>query len=222
MWCIIFAFWVPEFGAWFRSMRMCFFKSWIKPKRNHFLLVFITETCHTVGTALLVFSVLPDLDVVKGAMLTNCLCFVPGVMGLLSRNSKEGKRFTFIKVLVDLFAIAAQATGFVVWPLVENKKELWITPVAIFLISMGWWENYVCPESPLPFIKALGKIKKDINQSRYFMYMFISIWKMICFFCATLIIIFIKEGSLTFFFTEFNVGFNVHAIPVTEVRHFFT
>ena len=36
---------------------------------------------HIVGLALLFFVVLPELDVVKGAMLTNCLCFIPAVLG---------------------------------------------------------------------------------------------------------------------------------------------
>lgn len=80
MWCLLFAFCVPEVGAFFRSVRICIFKSWKKPPLGHFLLVFIAETCHTIGLALLVYSVLPDLDVVKGAMLTNCVCFIPAVM----------------------------------------------------------------------------------------------------------------------------------------------
>jgi hypothetical protein len=37
---------------------------------------------HVVGLALLIFVVLPELDVVKGAMLTNCLCFIPAVLGI--------------------------------------------------------------------------------------------------------------------------------------------
>ena len=39
------------------------------------------ESMHIVGLALLFFVVLPELDVVKGAMLTNCLCFIPAVLG---------------------------------------------------------------------------------------------------------------------------------------------
>ena len=46
-------------------------------------MICIPETAHTIGLALLVFYVLPDIDVVKGAMLTNCLCFIPGVLGKL-------------------------------------------------------------------------------------------------------------------------------------------
>lgn len=81
IWCIIIAFAVPEFGTLVRSIRMCIFKSWKKPQSAHFLLVFIMETFHVVGLALMFLAVLPELDVVKGAMLTNCVCFVPGLLG---------------------------------------------------------------------------------------------------------------------------------------------
>ena len=36
---------------------------------------------HTIGLALFVFVVLPELDVVKGAMITNCVAFIPAVLG---------------------------------------------------------------------------------------------------------------------------------------------
>lgn len=81
MWCLMFAFMVPELGALFRSVRICYFKSWKRPPFAHFLIVWLAETMHTIGLALLIYSVLPAMDVVKGAMLTNCVCFVPGVMG---------------------------------------------------------------------------------------------------------------------------------------------
>jgi hypothetical protein len=62
---------------------------------------------------------------------------------MLTRSHEESKRF--IKVIVDLVALAAQATGFVVWPLLEGreKPELWLIPFTVVLISCGWWENYV-------------------------------------------------------------------------------
>ena len=45
------------------------------------VVVLVFETCHAVGTGLLIFVVLPDLDVIKGAMLTNCVAFVPVLFG---------------------------------------------------------------------------------------------------------------------------------------------
>ena len=107
-------------------------------------MVWLFESCHVVGIALLFFVVLPELDVVKGAMLTNCLCFIPACLGLMSRHQKESKRW--MKVMGDLIAIGGQATGFFIWPIVEvgrGNTVTWTVPVAIFLTSAGWWENYV-------------------------------------------------------------------------------
>lgn len=78
MWALIIVFSVPEIGALIRSARICFFKSWKVPQKSHFLFVFIMESCHALGLVLLVFIILPELDSVKGAMLTNCLCVIPG------------------------------------------------------------------------------------------------------------------------------------------------
>lgn len=101
IWCIIIAFAVPEFGTLIRSIRICIFKSWKKPPASHFLLVFLMETFHVVGLALMFMAVLPDLDVVKGAMLTNCVCFVPGLLGketyIVIRNIIEIQNIKFGK-----------------------------------------------------------------------------------------------------------------------------
>ena len=90
IWCILILFALPEFGTLFRSVRMCFFKSWKKPLLSHFFLVFIMETFHVIGLALMFFAVLPELDVVKGAMLTNCVCFIPGLLGEFAMHKLLG------------------------------------------------------------------------------------------------------------------------------------
>jgi len=84
IWCLFFAYAVPEVLTFLRSTRICFFKKVNKPTLLQFCVVATAETLRTIGTGLLVFGVLPSLDVVKGAMLTNCLCFVPGCLGKAS------------------------------------------------------------------------------------------------------------------------------------------
>lgn len=79
-WAIIFAFIVPEAGVWIRAIRICFFKNIRRPLLKEFGLVWLMETIHVVGLAILAFKVLPELDSIKGAMLTNCLCLVPSVL----------------------------------------------------------------------------------------------------------------------------------------------
>lgn len=107
----------------------------------------MAESLQTIGVALLFFKILPELDVVKGAMVTNCLCIVPAILGLLSRNKRDAKRF--VKVIVDILAIVAQVTGLIAWPLLENKPALWLIPISSLCISLGWWENYVTRQSPI-------------------------------------------------------------------------
>ncbi|XP_067001404.2 chitin synthase chs-2 isoform X2 [Anabrus simplex] len=220
MWCLMIAYMVPDLGTLIRSIRICIFKSSRKPTMMEFFLVFIMETFHTVGVALLAFVILPNLDVVKGAMLTNCVCFVPGLLGMMSRTNKETGRF--FKVIIDLVALAAQATGFVVWPLLEGrqKPELWLIPATVFLISCGWWENYVCvtKESPLGFAKSLRKIMERLKETRYFTYVFISVWKMLCFFCSVLLILQLQEGSVSHLFNLIPKAFSAHKITVSEVK----
>lgn len=79
-WCLFFAFAIPELGTLIRSLRICVFKSWRRPPFNDFLWVLVMETLHVAGLASLFLIVLPELDVVKGAMLTNCVCFVPALL----------------------------------------------------------------------------------------------------------------------------------------------
>ena len=197
-WCLFFAFLIPEFGTFIRSFRICLFKSCRRSSFSDFFVVLVFESMHIVGLSLLIFVVLPELDVVKGAMITNCLCFIPAVLQLASRHSKESRRFLKVllqrtwllrsyllflfkapsqktllfeyilillifKVLMDLVAIGGQCTGFFVWPLVEvddifnfslqyykaflqgeeGSYVAWTIPIATFLTSAGWWENYV-------------------------------------------------------------------------------
>ncbi|XP_014204049.1 uncharacterized protein LOC106636227 [Copidosoma floridanum] len=220
IWCIIGAYLVPEIGMLFRSVRMCIFKSWKKPLSSHFLLVFFMETFHVVGLAMLFFAVLPEVDVVKGAMLTNCVCFVPGLLGLLSRNKSKDESRRFVLVLVDLAALAAQATAFVVWPLLDGGKSpsLWLIPPALILVSCRWWENYVSAQSPIGIVRTLGRVKRDLIQTRYFTYMFISAWKMVAFLISTCIILHFKGQNFGHLFSMFGSAFGEHKITVQAVR----
>jgi len=216
-WCIFLAFLVPELGTFVRSFRICMFKSCRKSSFSDFLVVWVFESMHVVGVALLFFVVLPSLDVVKGAMLTNCLAFIPAVFGLCSRHSKESKRF--LKVLMDIVAIAGQCTGFFIWPIVEGggSYTAWAIPLATFLTSAGWWENYVDRRSPLAPIKQLGRLKDRLKKTRYFVYSFISIWKILLFFSAMLLFLHLNGSPIGPLFTHFKASFYAHPINVTRV-----
>jgi chitin synthase len=84
IWSLFFAYVIPEVMTFLRASRICFFKKVTKPTILQFCVVATAETLRTIGTGLLVFIILPNLDVLKGAMLTNCLCFVPGLISKAS------------------------------------------------------------------------------------------------------------------------------------------
>lgn len=168
LWAIIFAFSFPELLTFLRAVRICFFKNVDTPTISQQFFVCLFEILHSIGLSILCFKILPELDAVKGIMLTNCLSFVPAVLGkllflfffILKKpqiansthlyltgfcNSLSQKNFR--SLLLDTLAISAQVTGFVVWPLMSGDVKLWLIPVAIILISARWWENYASEES---------------------------------------------------------------------------
>ncbi|KAG5309753.1 CHS8 synthase, partial [Pseudoatta argentina] len=219
IWCIIIAFTVPEFGTLVRSIRMCIFKSWKKPQLMHFLVVSIMETFHVVGLALMFLAVLPELDVVKGAMLTNCVCFVPGLLGLLSRNKSKDDSKRFVLVLVDIAALAAQATSFVLWPFLDSsRRSLWLIPLTLILVSCGWWENYVSIQSRIGLIRSLGRVKKEMRLTRYFTYMLVTVWKIMAFFISSVLILHIKGDNVGHLFSMLSSAFGDHKITVTSIK----
>lgn len=140
---------------------------------------------------------------------------ISGIFGLLSRSSKEGRRA--IKVIIDFLAISAQITGFVVWPLLENRPILWMVPVAAIMTSCAWWENYVCIHSPIGFVRAMGRAKEDLKTTRYFNCIFFSVWKIVLFFCSLFIILWLQGEYPMNLFHLFGDAFGPHKIIVEEV-----
>ncbi|XP_059481100.1 chitin synthase chs-2-like [Neocloeon triangulifer] len=218
-WALFFALIVPEVLSLMRSIRMCVFKSFKKPPLGDFLLVMSAETLHAIGIGILAFVVFPELDILKAAMLTNCVCVVPGILGLLSEHGSVNR--TMIRVAIDIVALAAQVTGFIIWPLVENEKRgsLWFIPLALFLVSFGWWENFVSQNSALGFVRYIAEIKERAKKWRYFTYLFASAWKMIVLFVTMIVVWAVKEASANDLFSYFGPAFYEHKIQVMEVRN---
>lgn len=120
-------------------------------------------------------------------------------------------------MILDALSIIAQATSLVAWPLIAGDWSLFTVPLSIVLISFGWWENYLSEDSPIPFISSIGRDKKQYPNSRYFAYVFLTVWKCLLFFCSVLVIIYLKEGRVQFLFDELNDAFQDHSINITEV-----
>lgn len=220
IWILIFAYCIPQIGTFIRSLRIVAFKTWAMPGMMDTVSIAFTESCSTIGFALLIFGVLPELDVVKGAMLTNAVCFIPAVLALLSRN--VGCNVNTLRGAMDIISITAQATAFITWPLLPDSPTiLWLIPVSLFLISIGWWENFTPKSYSINFInsamKWLCRSNKAFVNDRYFVYIFVSLWKCILFFISVLILFWAREDRVEFLFNNFELAFSEHYVNVTEI-----
>src|SRR5699024_4935168 len=97
LWCLYFATITPYVFAFGRSVRICCFKKFSIPQGKTVVTVsqskhrtririhrsfpchqvFLMETLHIAGLAMLLFVILPNFDVVRGAMMLSSVCTVP-------------------------------------------------------------------------------------------------------------------------------------------------
>ena len=76
-WVLVACYMVEQMGVLFRASRITFFKSSRAPSWSDFFIVFMFETTHVIGLSLMIFVVLPELDVVRGCMVTTCSAIIP-------------------------------------------------------------------------------------------------------------------------------------------------
>ena len=110
------------------------------------------EMASTAGISILVFRVLPTVPAEHGIVIMMGCSLCPSIMNLINSllNFKIGWSF------LNSFAALPQILSVFLWPFFMNnsfeeydipKGEIWPIPVAMFLISARWWENYVSLDS---------------------------------------------------------------------------
>lgn len=77
--------------------------------------------------------------------------------------------------------------------------------------------NYLCPWS-VGFVRSLGRVKKELRLTRYFTYMFMSVWKIVAFFISCLLILHMKGDTVGHLFSMLSTAFGDHKITVSMVR----
>ncbi|KAG6452556.1 hypothetical protein O3G_MSEX007672 [Manduca sexta] len=215
LWAALIVFGVPELGVFLRSVRICFFKTAKKPTKTQFIIAFITETLQAIGIAALVLIILPELDAVKGAMLMNAMCAIPALLNIFTRDRMDSK-FS-IKLILDVLAISAQATAFVVWPLMERTPVLWTIPVACVLVSLGFWENFVDTYNKSYVFTVLQELRDNLKRTRYYTQRVLSVWKIIVFMACILISLHMQNDNPFTFFTHASKAFGERQYVVNEV-----
>jgi hypothetical protein len=93
-------------------------------------------------------------------------CHTVTVSAFISQQEEtEGKPGAayYVRQGINGLALAAQVTGFVLWPVLlsSDTAPIWVLPIALLLISCGWWENFITAT------KIKGKRDKITIQLHY-------------------------------------------------------
>ncbi|XP_011874477.1 PREDICTED: uncharacterized protein LOC105565685 isoform X2 [Vollenhovia emeryi] len=210
-WCLIFIFLVPECIGVLNTLWHYLFKG--RPrmsKKRSILLVVLMDTLHTIGLVLLAFVILPEIGAVQGAAIFCCLCFVPGILNLLSRNKDSrdvsASKLRLLKV-VDALALTAQVSG-MLWPLMLylakydiDARLTWLSPVTLALCSSRWWSNFVSSHSNLGLARFLSRAKEDVQSDQHVVQGYISLWRIFIFIAGALVVNVCEGIKATSFFS---------------------
>ncbi|XP_012289241.1 uncharacterized protein LOC105704522 [Orussus abietinus] len=224
LWCITFAFIIPEIFALIRSIRICMFKKSKIPAAPLLLSVFLIEALHVIGIALLFLVVLPEMGSLQGTMLTSCICFVPGVLSMLSRNRSQfsSAGIFFLVIVVDFLALILQSSGFITWVLKNDGKTykyfqsiVWILPCALILSSCRWWSNYVSSNSVFGLIRLWAKTRERLRPSRHLIRGLTAVWRTLIFTTCSISIALWKEIKLSTLLS--NDVFSTYNVTIVQV-----
>ena len=113
--------------------------------------------------------------------------------------------FTWPSLSFTVFALLMQISGIIIWPVMNMNwidahktdigntywglKNSWAFPLGLFLTSFAWWESFV-DENIISQKNFLWRVKINMVEegSRFTTYMFISVWKIVLFFCLFLLL----------------------------------
>ncbi|KAK0393708.1 hypothetical protein QR680_000363 [Steinernema hermaphroditum] len=176
VWAVFLALCTPELICFIRCFHRTLFRNVKRPSFIQFFTVLFIESLHALGVSILVFKIFPDMNAVTAAMLTNAMCLVPAILTLISRRPSKVAVFL---VVIDVACIASQSMGYWAWPMLvgdSNGNALWIA-VALTLISLAWWQNFVHTDSVFPPVRKLASFANRLSERRSKTYVFVSVWK---------------------------------------------
>lgn len=228
VWALYFSLVAPYVFTFMSSIYRTYTQKTKKPKFNSFLAVFIVDSLHILGLAILMFVVLPRHDSMKCLMMMNSTCLVPSFLKLLTNRSKPNEWYNFTifgrsvwAIINAIFQVLA-VVGWTVIGAVENIDNFYMIPIALILASFEWWENYLIIEEEKPKQKwrAFFKdIQTDLNKSRPIVQLFMSLWKVIVLFIVLLAneAFHNKKPALQVMFTKFDELYSDHEVHVLNI-----
>ncbi|XP_034944294.1 chitin synthase chs-2-like [Chelonus insularis] len=205
-WCIFIAFCIPELVTSSYTIYHILFKKKKFPRIWDLLFVCFIEGSHAAAITVLFLVILPEFDSVLAVTVSSCIYFVPTILGLFSRNrqDKVGHQFT-ITIAGDVIILVIQISYIIALLCFNPFRSTikWLLPFTLAICSLRWWSNYISSRSSFKFIQFLCRIKERLEPSRETVQGISAIFRILFFFGTTLIIIYLKDISLSNFITTF-------------------
>ncbi|CAH1788923.1 unnamed protein product [Owenia fusiformis] len=208
IWGLTMAVCVPYLFIFFRSFWRVIFKTKQMPKTSTFVIVTIAESLHSIGIVFLVFYLFRYFDTLRAMALLTGVYFLPSILAIFYRPKREIA--SPVQRLLNVLAMIVQMSALFMWlvltihkPFNEQPDRIWPIPLALVLISFGWWENFISVKSTKlgEFGKMLSRVKTNARRSRSKMYAVVSLWKIALTLAGMMGIVhydMFQNGNLTF------------------------
>ncbi|XP_076437341.1 uncharacterized protein LOC143276616 isoform X2 [Babylonia areolata] len=191
---------IPYMLTFFLSVLKVLFGGFRNPSLGTWIWVLVMESLHTLGLTLLVFRILPRLDVIHGLLFLTATGLFPSILKLVasvdvsasvSRSSKERICQKIVTYFLDFLAFAGQVSVFpVVYVLgyvTTNDDGVWsILDVAgAMFVSLGCWENFFDGRffvtlADTNWLKNFMLMRRfDLQRGRYIPQIVMSVWKIL-------------------------------------------
>ncbi|XP_057322641.1 uncharacterized protein LOC130666020 [Microplitis mediator] len=217
IWCFIIAYTLSEFI----NSLMCFRKAIDKPSTRQFFSVIIPETFHTMGIALMIFEVLPKLNVYYFVLFLIWCVIEWGLHTLISTVYEiKNIKLKSLLIVADIVVLGIFLNFTIFNPFDgknRNNSECWIAILALALIHGGLWQDV--PNSKLSFtgnFSLIRETRKKLELVKDSIFAWVSLWKIIVFIATSFTIFAIHGDSITKLFRMFGHAFgdyNITLIP---------
>ncbi|KAL5004693.1 hypothetical protein ScPMuIL_018149 [Solemya velum] len=181
---------------WFMALMKILFggKSW--PAMKTFIILMSLECLQTFGMCLLLFRIIPSTDFFRGTVISIAICQAPSLLKVIVHEKRPHPSASevlgiILNILAFLIQVAAipfftignfvmdgnytllegyNATTYVQTTVMCDNTGIWELPLALVLISVGWWENYVSGDwtvfgkFTVPF-KQWRRILQDVRET---------------------------------------------------------
>ncbi|CAH1797404.1 unnamed protein product [Owenia fusiformis] len=158
------------------------------------------ETVYCIGIALFTLRVLPCLDIIRALLVMTTVFSIPSFITIIFAERDENPKKRIISYTLDILAFVMQLTIFGVmmtfykscdkdpsqddeitkgWiRTMEGDGIMWELPVSVFMISIGWWENFADRDIFIgSFELPLRYYREILQYTRLKTYMFVALWK---------------------------------------------